>query len=688
MMHLENYGPYREFVETGKMKIDVRDINNSNYNIHFESILNIMRDSIETDFIREHFITIYFNDTEYIELTIIDYYFNLILWYVIIVTDNKVTPKHIVFEEELPRWYLKKYIDEFFIEENLYKLDILDLNNIIDDCYYMFTTIDEFSFYLANTINNEDFIDLMNENYEFYQLMHCNLNDVPLDLVNKTGMDYMKRGVEIMKNSDHCFKDFFRASEGINKKQLKEFAFNLGVKPDGRGGVYPIVLNKNFMNGGVNDIVSFVIESSIGRIAQIMVNNNVGKSGYLARKLGLNNTDTYLHHDSEYICDSKNFQTININSKDILMRLIGRYYRFTENGMEYKITRKDTNLIGKTVLLRSPMTCASNSRGEGICHRCYGELTRINKDINIGKIAAELLSAALTQMMLSAKHLLEASVQKLNWKKEFDMYFEIEYNMIKVKSDINVDSYKILIDPEKIELENEDDDAVDVDYNEYITEFSIIDNKGNISEIYTTEGDHMYITIDLNDIIRKHSKKYNGCIMIDLKELQNEDISLFTMRILNNDLSKLLNTVKNLIDTNKAVSSHNKDSLLQVILERLIEGGMKLSSVHLEVILSNQLRSVTDILQKPEWEYPNEPYNLLSLTQSLNNHPSVTISMSYENIDRVLYNPLTFRKNAPSFMDLFFMKKPQEYLSNKNILEKKDSIDDKNEVKNAFIKVK
>ena len=38
------------------------------------------------------------------------------------------------------------------------------------------------------------------------------------------------------------------------------------------------------------------------------------------------------------------------------------------------------------------------------------------------------------------------------------------------------------------------------------------------------------------------------------------------------------------------------------------------------------------------------------------------ISLLYKDLHKVLYNPLTFTKNAPSFFDLFFCEQPQLYM--------------------------
>ena len=99
--------------------------------------------------------------------------------------------------------------------------------------------------------------------------------------------------------------------------------------------------------------------------------------------------------------------------------------------------------------------------------------------------------------------------------------------------------------------------------------------------------------------------------------------------------------------------------LLQALLATAIEGGLKLASTHIEVIISNQIRDAYDILKKPKWFELNPEYEILSLNRALTCNPSITVSMSYQKISKLLYNPLTFKKNGTSFMDLFFMEKPQ-----------------------------
>lgn len=664
MFYLENYGIYSALIENKSIIVENTSINKESWAYHFNSILNIIRDGIETEYMREAFITVRFKEID-VDLSIPDYYFNLTMWYLIVNSNQEIRPCHIIFEPGVTRRVIKNFIDNNFINLNRARMENILINNLIDDCMYNFRYIDEFAFYLANTINLEDFIDLMNQYPEFNEILHADLTGVPLDEVKAVGMELANKSIQYIKNSDHCLSNFFIANEGVNPKQYKEFAINIGTKPDGNGGVYPITVNTNFITGGVNDVLSYIIESSTGRTAQIIVEGNVGISGNFARLLGLNNIDTILHDNPHYICDSKNFQLVNIVDETMLSKFDNRYYRFVENGMEYKINAStDRHLVGQTLLMRSPMTCASAARGQGVCYRCYGDLAYTNKDINIGKMASELISALLTQMMLSAKHLLESSVKKINWNKEFNDLFNIEYNIIELQEEYDFSGYKLIIDPENIIADNDDEDGPELEFNEYIDSFEVMYPNGEIVKFHTSNVDNLYITNDLNSFIRENAEKLDGKLYLDLQKIREQEVVLFALQIHNNDLSKVLNKVKDILDKTSVTCKKNRHELLQDLNETLKEGGMSVDSVHGEIILSNQLRNKNDILNKPDWEYPNEDYNVLTLKQSLSNNPSISISLSYASISKTLYNPLTYRKSKPSFMDLFFMEQPQIYLSN------------------------
>ena len=682
LIYPQNYKFYEPIAYCEHMTVHTSDINIRNWNDHYNGLLNIFKDGIDSKEIHNTTITVVFVDEITVELSIFDYFINIIMWYMLVASNTQIQAKHLFFAEEVTQDTIKSFTDRYLIDENRKKISNVVLNNIIDDALNKLHDIDLFSMYLSNTLCLEDTLALMRANPEFRECLNLDISGVPLEDVKSVGMKAANRSIEIIKNSksilgyDHCLADAFRAKQGINAKQYKEFQISIGTKPDGRGGVWPTAVNKSFINGGVTDPIDYFIESSTGRTAQIIKLKNVGTSGQFARNLGLNNMDSRLNSDPNYDCRSNNFIKIEIKNKRALEMFHNRYYRITPNGIDHILNyRKDIHLLGKTIYLRSPATCASAASGNGVCYKCYGDLaytlfdTEQGFGINIGRIASEILSSALTQKLLSAKHLLETAISKVTWCESFSEYFEIVDNIIKIAPELDYKDYRLQIDPETIELENDEDgDLIDDDdhssdiYNEYITSFDVVKlSTGEEFHITNDKMEQLFITNELNTVIRKKGEPIDGKISIGFNELKES--YLFVMQIQNNELTKTLNKLLSILNKKPITQSYPSISdLYQDLVDTTIEGGLDISATHLEVILMNQIRDVDDIFDKPHWWEHNPPYNIITLNEALTNNPSVSISLSYQKIKKMFYNPLTFKKKGASFMDLFFMERPQRII--------------------------
>ena len=667
----ENYGVYVPLVRDGSIQVYTGDLTKENLNNHFYSILNIMRDGIETEFVQHMAINIKFVDNVDVTLSIFDYFLNLIMWNLPLSTDEKITSYFLFFHEKFNRGVIKDYIDDKFLNVNRTKYETITLCNIIDDTLYKFRYVDEFSLYLCNTINDEDFIELMNSNQEFWDCIHADLSKVPLEDVKNVGQEITNRAIKIIENSNHCLADSFATGEGVNKKQFREFAVNIGTIPDGNGGVYPNIVNNSFLNGGVNKIADSMVESAKGRQAQIYSKNNVGTSGAFARILGLNNRDTKLHPSPNYVCNTRHYVSVTISNSAFLKRFNNRYYKLRKDGPLYKINyKKDSHLIGQTIYLRSPMTCASKSNGDGICYKCYGDLAYTNANINIGTIAAELLSSELTQMLLSAKHLLESNIKSIEWVDGFLDIFDVNFNILKIKDDFECKKWKLLID-EDISRE---DDMDDLEYNEYITKFQVMTNKGKIIDLYSKTSENIYLSTDLSDIIASMPSPNGGKYEIDMEEIK--DINLFLIHISNDELSATLEHVKSIINKYPKLEGMTKDIILQEFVAAVLNGGLNVDAIHLEVLLSNQIREGLDddkILEMPHWEFDYAEYALVNLDTALKNHPSITTTLEYQKVSKTLYNPLSYKKTSASQMDLFFMNKPQDFMTSVETVKTKEN---------------
>lgn len=688
----ENYGPYKELVETGNQVLDVKDLNLNNWYDWFHCLLNIFKDGIETDFVKKAKMTLIFGDKQ-IHITLPHLFFNLIMWKMPLELGYQIEAKYIFYAcmlDNITKNTIKDYIDQNIIIPNRKIVDNIKLNNVIDNALCEFINIDKFAFFFANSINLQDDIDMMEKIPECYSLLHADLSNIPMADIKDEGMKLTNRYLKYIKDSkkylgyDHCLTNAIRAEEGIKPRQYKEAVINIGTKPDGQGGIFPAIINKSFITGGVSDNLSYLIESSAGRTAQILSKNNIGSSGHFARILGLNNVDSRLFYDPFYGCNTKNFIHLTIKSKKMLERFIDRYYRFEPEGIDHLITKDDLFLIGKTILLRSPVTCESAASGHGVCYKCYGDLAFINNKINIGKYAAETTTAELTQRLLSAKHLLESNIKKIEWSSNyFFEIFEIEGNTIKLAADNNIKNLNIVINSEDIGLDNEDDyegyDNSDGNpvYNAYIKSFKIESKDHKMSKIISSKSDEkLYLSQTLSEAIDNASSEDDESITIPLISLVDD--AMFFVEIHNNELSKAMETIIDILNKNAITKEMTKDEIVQKYTEAIIDGGLTPMAVHGEILIMNQIRAKDDVLKKPNWAIKNEPYQILTLNQALTNNPSVTIGLLYQRLSKVLYTPLTFKKTAPSVVDPFFMEKPQEYIvDNDEMMTRKELKSDK-----------
>lgn len=693
LSNIQNYYMYAPIAQGRDMLLNTGLINLGNWREYYDGLLNIMKDGIELEEVHRAMITLIFPTGENVEVSIPDLFINIILWYPVVALGETVGPQHLLIKDTFTAKDLKNYMDFHIIEPNRMKISNKTLNNVIADMICNFVDIDNFSMYLADTLNLEDDIVLMEKSPEFRELIHCNLANVPIEKVKNEGMKIVYKAMDIIMNSknimgyDHYLKNAFAAKEGINLRQYKENHYNIGTKPDGQGSIYHEIINQSYINGGLNKMIYQLIDSGSSRVAQIISKKNVGESGGFSRILGLNNVNSFLYPDPTYDCMTKNFIKVTIPNKEFLRRIKDRYYRIHPHGQEFLINQNDISLIGQTIYLRSPMTCASRAEGHGVCYRCYGTLAYTNSDINIGRIATELITSQYTQKRLSAKHLLETSIPTILWNEGFNNFFIVETNAIKPVEALTEawEGYKLIIDPDQIQLENDDEffqhkffdnethslEDEGPFYNEFITEFILESPEGveiPIGSIATESSPEakMYFSSELTSVIReivkinKQEDIDEERISVPMKLL--EDKTLFFIKLQNNDLGKNLDIFNDLLNKKDVTKSHTKDQLLEKLLETLINGDIECQSVHLEVILSNQIKSAYDRLKEPNWLNENEEYELLTLNEALTDNPSVINSLIYQKLAKTLYYPLTYRKTAPSIFDLFFMRKPKKFL--------------------------
>lgn len=669
----ENYFMFEELVNTGSQTINTVEVNDGNIDRYFTGLLNILKDGIERDEVQSVKIQINYADGPSIKLTLFDLFSNMIMWKTWTATGRVIESDSFFFEEALTKPLIKRFLDKTFVDPFRDKLEIIHMNNILDDANYYYGLVDDFGFYLSDTVCAEDTSELMDISPRFRELTRPNFDGVPFEEIKNKGLEYTEERIKIMKENNHCLTDALSAGEAINKKQFKEVDTDIGTKPNGEGGAYPIHINNSFINGGLDRVEYYYVESATGRIAQILEKSNVAISGDFARLLGTNNQDTMLHPDHKYFCDTQHLVKVHINDRLKLSEYNLRYYK--NDPMEKNpevLDGEDTSLIGRTLYFYSPTKCASFARGEGICRRCYGNLY-YSIGINPGKLASDLLSSKYTQRLLSAKHLLESAIIAMIWTEEMYNYLQIDLNTITVREDCTED---VFISFTSADI-NADDDDEEKEYAEYLTSFTIrtatesfVVKTNNLDEIYLSSDMSNYIREFTNYSPSEDDEIYNFDINLKhFNEYTDNTGVLFLLKLKNDELAATLNKAKSIINKTAVTSTYNLDGIIEDFIDVNNNGGIVLNAVHYEVLVSNQIRSSEDILEKPDWSTLIEPkYSILTLSQALTNNPSITICLLYRKVSDTLYKPLSFRKHKSSVFDLYYMKCPQEYISNPNIV--------------------
>lgn len=210
----------------------------------------------------------------------------------------------------------------------------------------------------------------------------------------------------------------------IKPPQAVQAVFMRGSVPDinMESIAYPIV---NSLTEGMNTPIEYAILSREGAIAEMASLDDLRQICFSGRKLALvaQSKSTIVKGD----CGSTNYVYWTVSApvykddkvvkKSDLDQLIGIWYVANEAGELKQITSKDTHLYGKTIQIRSILTCKLTN-GNHVCSKCVGIMSEVwPKDVNLGTDIAKTFTEDKSQATLSIKHLLAsltANSGKLN----------------------------------------------------------------------------------------------------------------------------------------------------------------------------------------------------------------------------------------------------------------------------------
>lgn len=555
------------------------------------------------------------------------------------------------------------------------------MNGIIDR-YKHLTDIKTMSRYFAETFDyiREILLDMEMEGYSFslYDMVMAmkrnpeirQIMNTEIDLENHKFAeteDYIKdqtdRLLQLFEEDpgDNCIKPMAKAGEGLNKKQTREFAVHIGMKPDLSGKTIPLTDNTNLIKG-LRTPESLFVDAKGGRKA-VLLQKKVGDSGYLQRMFSKATASIQLNHDEEYDCGTKNFIKVKFekkyddDTKKVIKRLLkqlkGCVIRINdpkskeefvlEGAKDYK------SLKGKTIYVRTPATCASKT--DQICLRCYGERYYMNSDIHIGINTALNILRNITQKSLSAKHILNTTSSKIKFNDEFKKFMKLtDGYIINFKKKVVVEDLKLLIPSIGIF----DRDEVEEAYNESFDHF-IVESGGKKYKIADKNEIPFYLSEELYKLYKNNRKNQSDerkYVKINGKQLVDMEILMF-VQLINDEITRPLKKLRSMIEKGSVIEDMTYQELIFRFNEYLLDAGI-FATISDIAILVRKIIKAPNSYEVPDWGSKNADYYLTSINNSIKTNSSVIDGLTFEYFRRQMRSPMTFQKTGTSIYDPFF----------------------------------
>lgn len=450
-----------------------------------------------------------------------------------------------------------------------------------------------------------------------------------------------------------------KAGKAIKDKQLQELFISYGQVPDVTGNVIPYTMKGNGLSTGYTDVPTYYVAATGARLSAIMNKEYMGKAGYLSRNLVLMSRTLTLSNKL-YDCGTKHLLKVFVTDHSFLKRLENKW--FCEHlGDPLKLIHYDDHkyLIGKTIYIRSLITCAG---GDEVCHVCYGQDSHLVMNMpGMGIFNTEVYSSFVSQNILSTKHLLFTNANTIEFNDIFQRYFKFISGDVYIKdeADLNIDNlndYLIRIPEENVVPVNEFDMIECNTFGNNINSPLYIYIKSQKSYQEIVIGNYKSMFIDSNSMKffnivtdkRQQRTFYEMSLDTLVKEL---DGRLLSINIKNNGLTDNLYAIMDIVNKN-ASKYEDYHSLAQGMFELITKANIPARHVQVEVILNRLIRDPNNIYERPDFKKFELPeYKILTLNQALLKSKAPTVSLSFQEIKRQLLSAELYEKTGSSYLD-------------------------------------
>lgn len=444
----------------------------------------------------------------------------------------------------------------------------------------------------------------------------------------------------------------------ISKDQFTQMFYAVGPRTDVDKTILPMLIKENFLKGYQRPSDAYM-DAITGRDAQILKHITVRDSGYLSRKINLSNLCTKINYNVKD-CGTKHYINYTVDTEDNL-KSIDLKYMIKDNGKLYLIhAKKDKDLIGKTIKLRSHIVCACKE-GE-VCMTCFGGKAKRLKGTNIGGLPAIKFANPISKRLMRAKHFTTTS--SIDVKSEYmNKYFNIEANKLYFKPEYRNKNTYICIDRDIVEdilsgATNTDDESID----STAPIESIVVQDGDDRYIIEAEGLFLVLTDEVLDFKDKFIMEYDSEEALIPISKVDKDTPIFSMVIVSEAVQLYLKQIKRVIDSSKSKTYTSPSVLLKDISDILINMGIAGTSViNIETLIYQLIRKPDKLYERPDFSQNNPEIAILPISGSISNSDIYT-ALGFEKLKMQFTNVDSFTKKGNGIFDPLFKIVKPEYL--------------------------
>lgn len=677
---------------------------NEKYVDFYKLLISNMQYGCEHDEFRECpvYFKLYRDDTEVRWLPFNHFIFNMAMWYPAVHITNTtdievpISDDMIIRSDQMPAITMKKignYINHFYVKRYRQFVRSEELSRANGKTMFYLTRITRmFSDFIGISINVDLFMKLAKTIPGFDDLLHYHLDETkqPAE-IEQEALDACAAHRALIMNHPK-WNNLKAIMQDVKYAQLGEVQTVIALKPDENGKTIPIPINTNYITGDLSSFVRYYINNISGRKAAILNNEYMGSTGYFLIMVAIATTSVKLSK-TVTDCNTVNPLSFEIKSKQHLVKIDGRRYR-RRGEHQYHIINSDTdeNLIGETVWMRSPTTCAAK---DGVCRECYGDLFYVNKSLNsAGTFAAVETMNPVVQGILSAKHSQGTNSHMIKFQEGFDKFFQVTATDVVLNPEAeDLEEYSILIrntdfmsaDPDDDENDNllakfqnkkrkkkkksdwdDDDDGsfedtldAPIDLIYYASKFYVVRNLGNSKrqqecyEFSDIDNKDLFFHTDLLNRMNSGSDDQGDYLYLSLDNIALEEF-VCRVDVENNELTKPIKQIEKLIDNKQHLGCTSIDELVQKMCDLLIESKISAMSVHGEMIIYKLIRRADNLLKRPNFSriVMQQDYEMLTIKTALKKDPSINTSLSTPYLRyQLITDQSTFDKTATSDFD-------------------------------------